>query len=200
MYSNVKQLYVYIHPLGLEPPSCLSRFQSSRSSQNTQLSSLCYTAAANPLFYIYCMVVYVCVLVAQSCPTLCNPMYCSPTDASVHGFSRQEYGVGCYFLLQGIFPTQESNLGLLYCRQILYSLIHQICQCYSLISSHPLLPVLILNWQPVKFKYMLKKLHFILSSPTFCIFMSYFICSCPPLNCLFYWFYNYCLLISYLLV
>ena len=61
MYSNVKQLYVYIHPLGLEPPSWLSWFQSSRSSQNTQLSSLCYTAAANPLFYIYCMVVYVCV-------------------------------------------------------------------------------------------------------------------------------------------
>ena len=29
-------------------------------------------------------------------------------------------GVSCHFLLQGIFPTQESNLGLLYCRLILY--------------------------------------------------------------------------------
>ena len=29
-------------------------------------------------------------------------------------------GVGCHFLLQGIFPTQESNLGLLHCRHILY--------------------------------------------------------------------------------
>ena len=29
-------------------------------------------------------------------------------------------GVGCHFLLQGIFPTQGSNPGLLYCRQILY--------------------------------------------------------------------------------
>jgi len=28
--------------------------------------------------------------------------------------------VGCHFLLQGIFPTQESNSGLLHCRQILY--------------------------------------------------------------------------------
>ena len=27
-------------------------------------------------------------------------------------FSRQEYGVGCYFLLQGIFPTQRLNLCL----------------------------------------------------------------------------------------
>ena len=32
-------------------------------------------------------------------------------------------GVGCHFLLQGIFPTQGSNLGLLHCRQILYWLI-----------------------------------------------------------------------------
>ena len=28
----------------------------------------------------------------------------------------------CHFLLQGIFPTQGSNLGLLHCRQILYHL------------------------------------------------------------------------------
>ena len=31
-------------------------------------------------------------------------------------------GVGCRSLLQGIFPTQELNLGLLHCRQILYRL------------------------------------------------------------------------------
>ena len=31
-------------------------------------------------------------------------------------------GVGSLFLLQGIFPTQESNWGLLRCRQILYQL------------------------------------------------------------------------------
>ena len=34
-------------------------------------------------------------------------------------FSRQETGVGCHFLLQGILLTQGSNLGLLYCRQML---------------------------------------------------------------------------------
>ena len=34
-------------------------------------------------------------------------------------------GMGCYFLLQGIFLTQGSNLGLLPCRQILYRLNHQ---------------------------------------------------------------------------
>ena len=34
-------------------------------------------------------------------------------------------GVGCHFLLQGIFLTQESNPGLLHCRRILYHLNHQ---------------------------------------------------------------------------
>ena len=40
-------------------------------------------------------------------------------------FSRQEYGVGYHFLLQGIFPTQESNPGFLHCGQMLYRLSHQ---------------------------------------------------------------------------
>ena len=33
--------------------------------------------------------------------------------------------MGCHFLLQGIFLTQGSNLGLPHCRQILYCLSHQ---------------------------------------------------------------------------
>ena len=33
--------------------------------------------------------------------------------------------MGCHFLLQGIFPTQESNPGLPHCRQMLYCLSHQ---------------------------------------------------------------------------
>ena len=48
--------------------------------------------------------------VAQSCPTLCDPVDCSPPGSSVHG------------LLQGIFPTQGSTQGLLHCRQSLYCL------------------------------------------------------------------------------
>ena len=34
-------------------------------------------------------------------------------------------GVRSLSLLQGIFPTQESNQGLLHCRQILYQLLSQ---------------------------------------------------------------------------
>ena len=32
----------------------------------------------------------------------------------------QNTGVDCYFLLQGIFPTQGSYLGLLHCRRSVY--------------------------------------------------------------------------------
>ena len=40
-------------------------------------------------------------------------------------FSRQEYQRDCHFLLQGIFPTQGSNPGLLHYTWTLYPLSHQ---------------------------------------------------------------------------
>ena len=61
-----------------------------------------------------------------SCVLLCDPMDCSLLGSSVHGDSPgKNTGVGCHTLLQGIFPTQGSNPGLLHCRQILYRLSHQ---------------------------------------------------------------------------
>ena len=39
--------------------------------------------------------------------------------------------MGCHFLLQGIFPTQGLNLGLLHCRQMLYRLSHGRSPLYS---------------------------------------------------------------------
>ena len=45
-------------------------------------------------------------LVAQLCPTLCDPMDCSPPGSFAHGESpAKNTGVGCHALLQGIFPT-----------------------------------------------------------------------------------------------
>ena len=50
----------------------------------------------------------------KSCPTLYDPMDCSQPGSSVHGDSPgKNTGVGCHFLLQGIFPTEGSNLRLL---------------------------------------------------------------------------------------
>ena len=65
-------------------------------------------------------------LVAQLCPTLCDPMCCSLPGSSVHGDSPgKNTRMGCHALLQGIFPTQGLNPGLLHCRWILYYLSHQ---------------------------------------------------------------------------
>ena len=53
------------------------------------------------------VLLHVC-LVAQSCPTLCNPMDCSPPGSSIHQDSPgKNTGVGYHALLQGIFLTQE---------------------------------------------------------------------------------------------
>ena len=63
--------------------------------------------------------------VAHSCPTLCDPMDCSPSGLSVHGNSLvKNTGVGCLALLQWIFLIQGSNPGLPHCRQMLYRLSH----------------------------------------------------------------------------
>ena len=54
--------------------------------------------------------------VGSSCQLLTARLLC-PWDSS-----GKTTGVGCHFLLQGIFLTQESNPGPLHCRQILYQL------------------------------------------------------------------------------
>ena len=55
-------------------------------------------------------------LVAQSCPTLCDPLNYRPPGSFVHGDSPgKNTGAGCHALLQGIFPTQESNWDLMHC-------------------------------------------------------------------------------------
>ena len=68
----------------------------------------------------------------QRCPTLCDPIDCSPPGSSVHGDSPgKSTGVGCHALLRGIFPTQGSNPGLL-------------CLLHQQAGSFPLAP----PWKP----------------------------------------------------
>ena len=64
--------------------------------------------------------------VTQLCPTLLWPHGLLPASFLCSwDFPGKNTGVGCHFLLQEIFPTQGSNLGLPYCRQTLYHLSHQ---------------------------------------------------------------------------
>ena len=102
---------------------------------------------------------YVCVCVnCSNGLTLCDPMNYSPPSAVIHGvakswtrperliwsdlkllcpwdFPGKNTGMGCHFLLQGIFPTQGLNPGLLHFRHILNHLSHQgspLCVSYVL--------------------------------------------------------------------
>ena len=52
--------------------------------------------------------------------TLCRKSFSNTSNSP-----GKNTGVSCHCLLQGIFPTQGSNLGLLHCRQILDHLNHQ---------------------------------------------------------------------------
>ena len=58
--------------------------------------------------------------VIQSCLTLCDHMDYSPWNSA-----GQNTGVGNLSLLQGIFPTQGMNTGLLHCTWNLYQLSHR---------------------------------------------------------------------------
>ena len=52
---------------------------------------------------------------SQLWSTLCDPMECSPPGSSIREFiPGKNTGVGCHFLLQGIFLTQVLNPFLLY--------------------------------------------------------------------------------------
>ena len=55
----------------------------------------------------------------QSCPTLCDFIVCPWNSLGKHT------GVGCHSLLQGTFPTQGWNPGLLPRRQTLYQPSHR---------------------------------------------------------------------------
>ena len=53
----------------------------------------------------------------QACPTLCDPINCSPPGSCPWDSPGKNTGVGCHSLLPGIIPTQGSNqhlLGLLH--------------------------------------------------------------------------------------
>ena len=98
--------WIVLHerPTGITSSTCLKPHSWSFLSSFHQ----CFSSS---IPYLRC----VCSKSLQSCQTLCNPMYCNPPGCSVHGDSPgKNTRVGCHALLQGIFPTQESNPVLLH--------------------------------------------------------------------------------------
>ena len=92
-----------------------------RLLHNIDYNSLSYTINPHclPVFHI----VVCCCLVAKSCSTLLRPHGLFPPRLLCPwDFPGKNTGMGCYFLLQGIFPPQKLNQRLPHCRWILYQL------------------------------------------------------------------------------
>ena len=101
------------------------------TNDNQSYSSECLLCARHSAMYLMYLVLFKLLngMHAQSCPTLCNPMDYSLPGSSVRGiFSGKNTGVGCHFLLQGIFVTQGStHISCTSCmgKRILYHWCHQ---------------------------------------------------------------------------
>ena len=57
-----------------------------------------------------------CLFTTDSCPTLATLWTVTRHALCLWNSPGKNTGVGCQFLLQGIFPTQGSNPGILHCR------------------------------------------------------------------------------------
>ena len=91
------------------------------------MAGWCHDLDTQHYMKVHCLCVCVCARsIAQPRMPLCDSTDCSPTGSSYTWSSPgKNVGVGSHSFLQGIFPTQGSNPGLLHCRQILYHLSHQ---------------------------------------------------------------------------
>ena len=87
--------------------------------------------------------IYMCVCVKVKVMVSCvQPFAACQALLCLWNSPGKNTGVGSHSLLQRIFLTQGSNLGLLHCRQILYSLSHQgsprLCVCVCVYTESTL--------------------------------------------------------------
>ena len=103
------------------------RNRNVNSHSNTVVNLFCFSCLYVIFLSITCTGMK--ILVTQLCLILCDPLDYSLPGSSVNEIVQarileKNTGVDSHSLLQGIFPTQGSNLCLLHCRQILYHLSH----------------------------------------------------------------------------
>ena len=111
---------------------CVYNFAHILLSVNLCWNSRITSMITSPFVSLHCCC---CCSVTKLCPTCCNPMDCStPGFPVLHWLLEfaqiQVNWVGCHFLLQGIFPTQELNPCLLHYRWILYHWVIQEAQVF----------------------------------------------------------------------
>ena len=121
----------------LPPPS---PHHPSGSSQCTSPKNpvsrieLYFMMHVNQIIILYTLILHnalwkkVKVLVYQQCPTLCDCIDCSPETP--WNSPDKNIAVGSHSLIQGIFPSQGLNSGLLHWRQIFQHLSQQRSRLY----------------------------------------------------------------------
>ena len=112
--SLIYLIYLSIHP-PIHPsiylPICLSVYLSIYVSIDP---SIHLSAYLSPISIIWLYVHFVVSNSLQSLGLWPARLLCQ------RNFPGNNTGVGCHFFLQGIFPTQVSNPGLLHCRLMIY--------------------------------------------------------------------------------
>ena len=101
LYNKVKQLYVYIHPLPLEPPS-----HPSRSPQSAELSSLCYTVASH-YHYISIIILHIVVYICHCYSFNSSNPPLSPLCPQVHSLYLYLYSCCTNKFISTIFPDSK---------------------------------------------------------------------------------------------
>ena len=94
--------------------------------------SACWQDKTHLLLLLF---IIVCVLVPQSCPTLCNPEDCSPSDSSIHGILQAR--ILEWVAISFSRGSSGSNPHLLHRRKFLCRLSYQGSPCLLLPSEIP---------------------------------------------------------------
>ena len=111
-YSRTHTFLSCSPPLGLSAPGhqLISQNTLRVATNNENQSSGTFLTLVLQTLSCLCVRVRSACLVAQSCPTLCDPMDCSLPGSSVYRIiAGKNTGAGCHFLLQGLFQTQRSK-------------------------------------------------------------------------------------------
>ena len=120
--------------LGLRPSQTQSRKRNMFWHDCDLISSLRGWAVNHDIGSLKCGP-SCCCLVAKSRLTLWDHVNSKPSRLLCPwNFPGKNPGVGCHFLLQGIFPTQGSNPRLLCCKRIPYCLSRQESPCLQLLT------------------------------------------------------------------
>ena len=99
----------------------LSHYYSTKQTAKLSLELIMVTSGWGSVFFchfkglkflpMYLFLVSVCVLVAHSCPTLCDPLGCSPPDSSVHLILQARILEWVAIPFPGALPDPEIEFG-----------------------------------------------------------------------------------------